>query len=467
MRCFFNQTGTSEPTVYTQYLYAGGARVKKITRKSSGDKYVTVYIDGIFEHSYHLDGSNDMDEVLNELHVMDDQTRVAMLRTGYDDGTPFTKYILSDHLGSSNVILETSGAVYNREEYYPFGETSFGAFGKKRYRYVGKEKDEESGLYYYGARYFQPWSCRFISVDPLAGKYAQLTPYNYAANDPIGDLDIDGMQTPSTDTSAKSDTTSTVQQAQSETKKPATSPLPEQGNDIFDEKGNYIRTESNNQKENNIYIINKAGEKKLLSNYAFDKKNASALASIAKHYSQFSDTKSSSLLNGNFSVAMRKETPIIGESGKPLGLPETESVPLFNKGVTSTILGETSIMTSSWEGNGSKKITVSVDNSGYINDKLNDKFNFINTLQHEGQHKQGDSQSEFNHLDIYLNQIKHPSWQLTTGDYKANAINNIKEIIFLAKTWQGSKGQSQSDIQAIHKGAIIYENKFKKRLPQY
>ena len=194
MRCFFNQTGTSEPTVYTQYLYAGGTRVKKITRKSSGDKYITVYIDGIFEHSYHLDGSNDMDEELNELHIMDDQTRVAMLRTGYDDGTPFTKYILSDHLGSSNVILETSGAVYNREEYYPFGETSFGAFGKKRYRYVGKEKDEESGLYYYGARYFQPWSCRFISVDPLAADYPFYTPYQYAGNKPINFIDLDGAE---------------------------------------------------------------------------------------------------------------------------------------------------------------------------------------------------------------------------------------------------------------------------------
>jgi RHS repeat-associated protein len=195
MRCFFNQTGTSEPSVYSQYLYAGGTRVKKITRKSSGDKYVTVYIDGIFEHSYHLDGSNDMDEELNELHVMDDQTRVAMLRTGYDDGTPFTKYILSDHLGSSNVILETDGSVYNREEYYPFGETSFGSFGKKRYRYVGKEKDEESGLYYYGARYFQPWSCRFISVDPLALQYHYQSAYTYADNNPICKMDYNGEGT--------------------------------------------------------------------------------------------------------------------------------------------------------------------------------------------------------------------------------------------------------------------------------
>ncbi|MDP3927863.1 MAG: RHS repeat-associated core domain-containing protein, partial [Bacteroidota bacterium] len=91
-----------------------------------------------------------------------------------------------------------------REEYYPFGETSFGSYGKKRYRFCGKEKDEESGLYYYGARSYSSWTCRFISVDPLAGKYAQLTPYNYAGNEPIGDKDIDGMQSQNTDTSQTS-----------------------------------------------------------------------------------------------------------------------------------------------------------------------------------------------------------------------------------------------------------------------
>jgi RHS repeat-associated protein len=67
-------------------------------------------------------------------------------------------------------------------------------FSKKQYRYVGKEKDAESGLYYYGARYYSAWTCRFISVDPLAGKFAQLTPYNYSDNEPIGDFDIDGKQ---------------------------------------------------------------------------------------------------------------------------------------------------------------------------------------------------------------------------------------------------------------------------------
>lgn len=127
---------------------------------------------------------------------MDGRSRIATIRVGNDveDPTPTVKFNLEDHLGTSSVMVNTGGDLINREEYYPFGETSFGAFAKKRYRYVGKEKDNESGLYYYGARYYAAWVGRFVSVDPLASKYPQLTPYNYAANDPIGDLDIDGMQ---------------------------------------------------------------------------------------------------------------------------------------------------------------------------------------------------------------------------------------------------------------------------------
>src|SRR5690606_8398722 len=50
------------------------------------------------------------------------------------------------------------------------------------------------GLYYYGARYYLPWTCRFISIDPLASDYPFYTPYNYAGNKPINKIDIDGMQ---------------------------------------------------------------------------------------------------------------------------------------------------------------------------------------------------------------------------------------------------------------------------------
>ena len=45
-----------------------------------------------------------------------------------------------------------AGALVNREEFTPYGETSFGSFAKKRYRFTGKERDEESGLNYHGAQ---------------------------------------------------------------------------------------------------------------------------------------------------------------------------------------------------------------------------------------------------------------------------------------------------------------------------
>ncbi|WMJ75298.1 RHS repeat-associated core domain-containing protein [Cytophagaceae bacterium ABcell3] len=52
-------------------------------------------------------------------------------------------------------------------------------------RFCGKEKDEESGLYYYGMRYYNAWTCRFVSVDPLAGKTKNFSPYAYADCNPI------------------------------------------------------------------------------------------------------------------------------------------------------------------------------------------------------------------------------------------------------------------------------------------
>ena len=126
-----------------------------------------------------------------EQNIMGGATR----RIGADlgDSTPAIKYNLSDHLGSSCIQLDTSGTTVSLEEYYPFGETSFGSYAKKRYRFCGKEKDEESGLYYYGMRYYSPWTCRFINVDPLAGKYPNKTPYHYCSNNPINRTDPTGM----------------------------------------------------------------------------------------------------------------------------------------------------------------------------------------------------------------------------------------------------------------------------------
>ncbi len=63
---------------------------------------------------------------------------------------------------------------------------------QKRYRYCGKEKDNESGLYYYGARYYADWLCRFTAVDPRKDQYPFQNSYAYAANNPITFTDVNG-----------------------------------------------------------------------------------------------------------------------------------------------------------------------------------------------------------------------------------------------------------------------------------
>jgi RHS repeat-associated protein len=61
-------------------------------------------------------------------------------------------------------------------------------------RFTGKELDKEShiGLYYFGARYYDPEVGRFIGVDPLADKYPSWSPYHYTLNNPLRYLDPDG-----------------------------------------------------------------------------------------------------------------------------------------------------------------------------------------------------------------------------------------------------------------------------------
>ncbi len=63
----------------------------------------------------------------------------------------------------------------------------------KRYRNTGKERAEESGLYYHGARYYIPWLGRWSAADPLENDYPGITPYNYGFNNPVTFYDPTGM----------------------------------------------------------------------------------------------------------------------------------------------------------------------------------------------------------------------------------------------------------------------------------
>jgi RHS repeat-associated protein len=194
LRVFGVQPTGAEPSKHAHYLYdAAGERVKKIVRKQGGQYETTVYVDGVFEYHRVVVGGSTQD--YNILHVLDNENRIAVIRVGHDpeDSTPAVKFHLSDHIGSSAIIIDQEGNWINREEYTPYGETSFGSFARKRYRFSGKESDEESGLYYFGARYFAPWLGRWINTDPL-GVIDGINLYAYTIGNPVSRIDTEGTQ---------------------------------------------------------------------------------------------------------------------------------------------------------------------------------------------------------------------------------------------------------------------------------
>ncbi|MGE2817993.1 SpvB/TcaC N-terminal domain-containing protein [Mycobacterium heidelbergense] len=114
------------------------------------------------------------------------------------DTSPRTRYQYSDLIGSSALECDETGAVISYEEYHPFGTTSLwlargaAAISTKRYRYLGKEKDTETGLYAAGARYYMCWLGRWLSPDP-AGLIDGVNRYSYAANNPTSRGDPSGL----------------------------------------------------------------------------------------------------------------------------------------------------------------------------------------------------------------------------------------------------------------------------------
>ena len=104
-------------------------------------------------------------------------------------------YYHTDHLGSSSYITNLDGEVVQHIEYVPFGEV----FIEERnniwntpYLFNAKEFDEETGLYYYGARYYDPRLSLWISTDALKEKTPNISPYVYTENSPITYIDPDG-----------------------------------------------------------------------------------------------------------------------------------------------------------------------------------------------------------------------------------------------------------------------------------
>ena len=161
------------------YVYdAAGQRVSKVVEKNNGTLVEERIYLGEFEIFRRRNGSGLMLE-RETLHIMDDKQRIAMVETRTIDTQNIDKaprqlvrYQFGNHLGSAALELDDEAQIISYEEFYPYGSTSYQAVRSKtetpkRYRYTGKERDEESGLNYHGARYYAPWLGRWISCDPF------------------------------------------------------------------------------------------------------------------------------------------------------------------------------------------------------------------------------------------------------------------------------------------------------------
>ena len=102
-----------------------------------------------------------------------------------------------DHLGSSSFITNLEGEVVQHIDYVPFGEVFIeerNSVWNTPYLFNAKEFDEETGMYYYGARYYEPRLSLWMSTDPMEEKYPDYSTYIYAAQNPIAYSDPTGME---------------------------------------------------------------------------------------------------------------------------------------------------------------------------------------------------------------------------------------------------------------------------------
>ena len=152
------------------------------------------YVDG--KGFSELDGS--LEGAMMKAAMAHGGNKSAGLKDNFQQGDDYEQYQYfyhPDHLGSSSFITNTEGEVVQHIEYVPYGEV----FIEERnnvwntpYLFNAKEFDEETGLYYYGARYYDSRLAIWYGVDALAEEYPNMGGYVYCANNPIRLIDPDG-----------------------------------------------------------------------------------------------------------------------------------------------------------------------------------------------------------------------------------------------------------------------------------
>lgn len=194
-------------TSYYVYSFAGD-RVSKTVDVASGVRARhRLYLDGVEIYS-EFNAAQVVLLARESLQINDDSRAVALIDTLIaENGAPspallsVVRYKLSNHLASESVELGGSGELLSLEEFCPYGSSSFqvswGVVERlgKRTRYTSKERDEETGLHYYGARLYVSWLGWWCSCDPAKGSLSDplsLHRYLYVHANPIKFNDPDG-----------------------------------------------------------------------------------------------------------------------------------------------------------------------------------------------------------------------------------------------------------------------------------
>ena len=192
-------------------------------------------------------------------------------------------YYHPDHLGSATWITNSARVPIEFIHYMPFGELWYNQQASaynERFKFTGKERDEETGYDYFGARYYSSALPMWMSVDPLAGDYPWISPYAYCAWNPIKYIDPTGMWI-------------------------EVSP---------NEDGTYLVVNGDLNRDKNIYIL-KNGERsgeilgKMYSQYSFFDEDGNVVKSVIDPNNQSGN---------NFLNDVYQNTPSIDEYIKPI-----------------------------------------------------------------------------------------------------------------------------------------------------
>ncbi|MEI9806810.1 MAG: toxin TcdB middle/C-terminal domain-containing protein [Bacteroidota bacterium] len=198
------------------YVYdAGEQRTRKVCERWVQGETVTLIEEktylGNFEikkiRSINSTGTETTKLLRNTLRIMDDSSCVAIMhywitddtnREAEKEGKRQLRYQMDNNLGSVSLEMDSEAKLISYEEYFPYGGTAIIAgdseieVKRKDYRYSGKECDDSTGLYYYGARYYCPWLGRWLNPDP-AGTVDGLNLYAFVNGNPITYTDEDGL----------------------------------------------------------------------------------------------------------------------------------------------------------------------------------------------------------------------------------------------------------------------------------